>query len=389
MGITTLPTNIGGIQLPFNQISGPLASLFTTDRPENLMYPLELGTDPSLCHAVQFSIYDRTSQLVEGLSNTTVNNIVENALPGLLKAAQSGTYAPQIKGSPLAIISLYMPDTLAVNYSSNYSQISMTQTMGVGGMVANSVSDAYNNSSDVKSFFKNLWGGLGKYAATQAAGAASSKYLGTGENLAGYALQAAGVTVNPQLQLLYEGIDLRTFTLEFILTPRSAKEAENIKRIIDTFVYYSSPGISGNGNSGQFLTPPQIFKVKFAFTGSQGIVGALTSAFKSALSNIGLGFLNTSNPTQDISNAANAKIFDINECVLRDINVDYAPNGWAAYNDGYPIQTRLTMTFQEMQIITKDSLRKNMQNNVSVGREDIKNPIKPQATQEYAPFGGD
>jgi hypothetical protein len=245
----------------------------------------------------------------------------------------------------------------------------MTQTMGVGGMVANSVSDAYNNSSDVKSFFKNLWGGLGKYASTQAAGAAGSKFLGTGDNLASAALQASGVTVNPQLQLLYEGIDLRTFTLEFIFTPRTAKEAENIKRIIDTFVYYSSPGISGNGNSGQFLTPPQIFKVKFAFTGSQGIVGALTGAFKSALSNIGLGFLNTSNATQTISNATNAKIFDINECVLRDVNVDYAPNGWAAYNDGYPIQTRLTMTFQEMQIVTKDSLRKNMQDNASVGRD--------------------
>ena len=37
--------------------------------------------------------------------------------------------------------------------------------------------------------------------------------------------------------------------------------------------------------------------------------------------------------------------------------LDYAPNGWAAYNDGFPIQTRLTLQFKEMDIVTKRTLR--------------------------------
>jgi hypothetical protein len=49
-------------------------------------------------------------------------------------------------------------------------------------------------------------------------------------------------------------------------------------------------------------------------------------------------------------------VFEIGDCVLSNVNVDYAPNGWAAYNDGFPIQTRLTLQFKEMDIVTKQKL---------------------------------
>ena len=48
---------------------------------------------------------------------------------------------------------------------------------------------------------------------------------------------------------------------------------------------------------------------------------------------------------------------NIQECVLTNVSVDYAPNGWAAYNDGYPIQTTLQLQFKETQILTKDRLK--------------------------------
>ena len=51
--------------------------------------------------------------------------------------------------------------------------------------------------------------------------------------------------------------------------------------------------------------------------------------------------------------APDAKVFKVNDCVLENVNVDYAPNGWAAYNDGYPVQTRLTLQFKETQMLTK------------------------------------
>jgi hypothetical protein len=62
----------------------------------------------------------------------------------------------------------------------------------------------------------------------------------------------------------------------------------------------------------------------------------------------------------------------VNDCFLADVNVDYAPNGWAAYNDGYPVQTKLTLTFKETTMITKNQFRgsavaanyNNTQNNI-------------------------
>jgi hypothetical protein len=79
--------------------------------------------------------------------------------------------------------------------------------------------------------------------------------------------------------------------------------------------------------------------------------------FSSALSNSGLGFLNTVNPTNSISNGAEAKVMTVSDCVLTNVTVDYAPNGWAAYNDGYPIQTSLTLQFTELEMPTKNSIK--------------------------------
>lgn len=75
------------------------------------------------------------------------------------------------------------------------------------------------------------------------------------------------------------------------------------------------------------------------------------------MSNIGLGFLTTQNPTDTITKGADAKIMTINDCVLENVMIDYAPNGWAAYNDGYPIQTRLTLSFKETKIVTKEDIK--------------------------------
>jgi hypothetical protein len=154
------------------------------------------------------------------------------------------------------------------------------------------------------------------------------------------------------MQLLYRGIDLRTFQLEFIMTPKSAAEAKTIKDICDTFTFYSLPGIAGaqTGNSGQFLTPPQLFSVQFKFLGQNGIVGNIANIFSSALANSGLGFLASGT---NITNGNAAKVFTVGDCVLESVGVNYTPNGWASHNDGHAVQTVLTLQFKETQMLTK------------------------------------
>ena len=126
-------------------------------------------------------------------------------------------------------------------------------------------------------------------------------------------------------------------------------------------VFYSSPDVAGlnTDNQQQYLAPPQIFSVKFLFTGKNGIEGALGSVFNKALTNVGLDFL-TGQQNKLSTNAdenINKNLFIVEDCVLIDVNVDYAPNGWAAFDDGHPVQITLGLRFREINIMTKERLR--------------------------------
>lgn len=395
MAIKTIPTNIGGVQIPFNQIQGPLASLFSTDQPQNLTYPSDLASNPAMCHAVQFSVYDFTTELLNDFNSSAgaiqqtlqgssvsqipgyINSAVQSAKSGIssilsnpgeaasaagaqiadtapkvAKYFQSQTYRQQ-KGNFLGYISLYMPDTLVSSYNSNYDEISLTGQFGVAGKAVNAIADTLEKIGPSAKDGQN-WTNILKTAATDAPGRALAASLAGAAlpgNLGDLLGASLGVATNPQIQLLYKGVGLREFTLEFLFTPRDAKEARTTKMIVDSFNKFSLPDLASS--SGQFLTPPQIFDINFIFTGQNGVI---SSIFQSAFNNIGLGFLNTTNPSQTIANGSQAKIFTIpSPCVLVNVNADYAPNGWAAYNDGNPVQTRLTLTFKETQIVTKQT----------------------------------
>lgn len=404
MGLLTFPTNIGGIQLPFNQLEGPLASLFSTDKAQNLTYPSDLASNPTMCHAVQFSVHDWTTELasmfasgvdvLSDLAKTGINTSIgsmsgklgdaakeafnnptgtltklgDNIGPNAIKLGQAKTYKQNLS-APLANINLYMPDTLVNEFSSNYDEISLTQKLGIPGVAISSAQDLIGGQlgSTTKDVIGNIVNAVTtKSGATSAVSAiAEAMKSKTGQGLLATALNSDllsssfGVGLNPQVQLIYKGVNLRTFTLEFIFTPKNAREAETTKQIIDAFNYFSLPSLSGP--SGQYLVAPQIFKIKFAFTGASGISGALGNIFQQAFNNIGLGFLNPTDRSGTITNASNAKVYSIpHPCVLKSVNVDYAPNGWAAYNDGHPIQSRMVLVFEETQIVTKESYEGSM-----------------------------
>lgn len=392
MAFKIFPTSIDGVQLPFNPLRGPLARLYTTDTLNNLIYPQDLASNPVFSHAIQISIFDYTTEfqqaaksIISGIQNLNINDglqiaantatdiksgsiketigaggtfIGEKVLPVAQKAFQAGTYRLQ-KSRKLSTISLYMPDTLTVNYDSLYSDVSMTETLGIGGYLSSAIQDlgGFSNLKNM-SLTDLLSSPAGQALAAKGLGAVGGKLGMNKDNLQAVLGQALGQVTNPQIQLLYRGIDLRKFQLEFVFTPKSLKEAETTKAIIETLIYYSSPGLAGSAEnkSGQFLTPPQLFDIKFLFTGQTGVRGSLENVYRNAFSRIGLDFINVPNPTETISKGQEAKIFGIGECVLTNVSVDYAPNGWAAFEDGHPVQSRVTMNFQETQIVTKERL---------------------------------
>lgn len=394
--IDIFPLSFNGVQPPLNLLSNIFS---VTKGQKNFSYPLDLGTNPTFAHAIQFSIHDYTYPGLEQVAtslkdfykstNVDLTNIKNGALEqiqninigssGLLGAAQ-GFLQPQsyskIQLSPaLASISLYMPDSLTTSYDSNYETLQMTDTLGLAGLFANSASDEA---------FKDLFQGKVNLAGSQNAREIASRLTGLGAaNIPNAGINGAELTTalrqafkqipNPQIQLAYKGINLREFQFQFIFTPISEKEAITVDNIIKKFVYYSVPDLTGDLDSGQYLTPPQIFKIQFVYTGQNNILGAVTDIFKNTMTNI-VG----SQLVQSFSSTATgspAKLFSIQDCVLTNVDVDYAPNGWAAYGDGYPVQTRLTLQFKEMELVTKKLVDSDQWNNDNPGSaaSDISN----------------
>lgn len=134
--------------------------------------------------------------------------------------------------------------------------------------------------------------------------------------------RSIGGAINNNLELLFNGPTLRAFTFNFKLTPRSPDEAKVIKEIIRVFKRGMSPALS---ESGLFLSAPNVFKIKYIYTGK----GNKTDAHP---------YLNR-----------------IKVAALRDFSVNYTPDGnymtYGAESDegeGSMTQYDLSMTFGEI-----------------------------------------
>jgi hypothetical protein len=142
--------------------------------------------------------------------------------------------------------------------------------------------------------------------------------------------QAFGVVQNPMLELLYSKPDFRSFRFDFMIYPRSQREAEEVQKIIDRLRFHQAPEVAQGGTGGFFMVPPSEFDISFYYKGQ-----------------------------------INPNIPKISTCVLTSLDVDYAPNGFTAYEvpgqpaslggTGMPVATRLSLNFRETEIMTKAS----------------------------------
>jgi hypothetical protein len=133
------------------------------------------------------------------------------------------------------------------------------------------------------------------------------------------------------IELIYSSPQLRTFQFEFFFYARSEKEAYDVQKIIDRFRFHQSPELQGGLDSQMgLLIPPSEFDIKFFYAGRQ-----------------------------------NPNIPPIGTCVLTQIQVNFAPKGWTAYESigeniaalgrtGMPVAIQMTLQFKETTIITKE-----------------------------------
>lgn len=123
-----------------------------------------------------------------------------------------------------------------------------------------------------------------------------------------------GVAVDPQFILLFTGVQARTFSFDFKLSPRNASEAQMISKIIRIFKQWAAPATAGPKGQRHWDLP-------------------------------GLFHIEYWNSQQT---------HKIKPCALTGISVNYTGSGTNhTFYDGYPIQTDLTLTFTESELLTR------------------------------------
>ena len=128
--------------------------------------------------------------------------------------------------------------------------------------------------------------------------------------------RSTGQILNSNLELLFQGVNLRTFPFTFTFSPRNSKEADVVKAIIKSLKASMSPKAGDYNGSAQgiFLKSPDLFQLKYLHDGEDH------------------PFLNT---------------FKL--CALTGMQVNYTNAGtYASYGDGTPVNIRMNLNFKEI-----------------------------------------
>lgn len=286
----------------------------------------KVGVPSSFIDKIGGAITGATKELPLGTQNLlkdTLNYMSQNASQ-LNSVLNSGTFLRKIRRTKQAI-ALYMPDTLTFAYNQTYNGISVYDTLGkVGTALAagSSIVDAIKNGGSQRDAINVASFGL-QFLKDFAGGDSG--------NIANLGLAQLGVASNPGLELIYGSPSFRQFRFDFLFYPRSKQEGKMVQDIINSLKFHQAPEFASQ-TGGRFLVPPSEFDIEFYHNGK-----------------------------------VNPNIPKISTCVLTGIDVDYAPNGWSSYEvpgqsasmggTGMPVATRLSLSFTETQIVTKEYLR--------------------------------
>jgi len=222
-------------------------------------------------------------------------------------------------------VALYLPPNVQDSTSAGYND---AQT-GIVGLVAaggGQFLDAMRRN-DYQAAASQLIGGV-KAISEEAlirssAGIVDLLSGGEGDTL-GLANKVFGQATNPYMEVLFDSMAFRNFTYNFTFAPKNAQERDDVQDIIKLFRFHMAPELKGSQH--RFLTLPSTFDIHYMYQHSKDYA------------------------------AENNFYSKIATCVLKDVTVDYTPNGVKSFQDGSPTQINMSLSFQETEILTKQTI---------------------------------
>ena len=245
------------------------------------------------------------------------------------QSVEDSKFYERISAGPVI---LYMPEDISTGYKANWT----------GKAFSNIARDALATagSGDFNEMLQNAFTTLGT-AANMAIPNAANKGIRdtiskiTGESVSQNDLFAAtrGVILNPNVELLFNGTDLRNFSLNYKLVPRNDTEAGKIKNIINVFRKAMLPSFAKSGDitfsegtnlANNFIRTPNVCKITFMRGGVR-----------------------------------NPDVPQYKMCAITNVEVNYTPDGtYATYGDGTMVAYGLSLSFQEMKLVFAEEVEK-------------------------------
>ena len=217
-------------------------------------------------------------------------------------------------------IALYMPPTLNVSYTANYTDTEI----GAGAATAAKVLNATDFAE-----------GINILAARESTGELADAFRKTGLSAIGAIPgfggarelfeMSQGFIMTNRMELAFKGLPKRGFQYTFKMIPKSELEANEVKNIVDAFKMNMLPeGLenSSGGFTGKNLKIPNTFDIKYMYIGKE-----------------------------------NEYLHKISTCVLESMNVSYGGDRFKAFDGNSrgapPVETTMTLNFKEMELITR------------------------------------
>ena len=209
------------------------------------------------------------------------------------------------------VITLQMQEKPSVSYGINYQD----KDLGIlGGFLGGDASASDSVDSTTRGE------GLAIQAALKIAQIPSIlPGLGGLGNISDIVQFGAKVKTNPFREVFFEGVDYRKFNFRYKFMPKDKGEVLAVYKIIEKFKEHMHPELAAGG---AFFVYPSEFEIVYYYNNKEN------------------GYFNK-----------------IATCALTDLSVDYGGEQFSSFSDGSPTEINLTLSFRELELITKESIR--------------------------------
>jgi len=288
----------------------------------NLKFPSDLGSVGN-SHSVTFFIsvvennqnkksygnrISSDSPLYQRDGSTSVSKTISK-----LSSGKAITSYKRLKNT----IRLPFPDNIVTNYTLNWDQDAAGLALELGAAI-DGIAGSEKKTKDAI-----------KIATTYAIHGAGSMLNFVGADSLANAVQLGTKQVkNPRIEVLFRGVNNRTFDMSWDFFPSNEQEAADIRMILQSFKHHAHPELV-DGTAGSFFLYPSVFDIELR--------------------------------TGDVQNPW---LFQTSTCALTNISINMTPTGtWNAVEGSNnqhfpaPVGYSLTLSFMEMEVLTKNNIQ--------------------------------